>query len=117
MIELTLFDNKLNDTLTYIIGENAQDNWDLIDASSQNDIWFHLESHPSSHVVLKMPNVKNAEKKISKQSIIHCAVECKNNSKMKDLKKISVIYTEIKNVTKADQPGSVYTKKVSTIKV
>jgi predicted ribosome quality control (RQC) complex YloA/Tae2 family protein len=117
MIELKIFDNNLNDELIYIVGENAQDNWNLIDASSQNDLWFHLENHPSSHVVLKMPNIKNAEKKISKQSIIHCAVECKNYSKLKNTKKVSVIYTEIKNVTKADKPGSVYTKKIRVIKV
>src|SRR5437016_4944551 len=112
MIELIVFDNKLNENLTYIIGENAQDNWDLITASNQNDLWFHLQDHPSPHVVLKMPTVKNAEKKISKQSIIHCAVECKNYSKFKDDRnKISIIYTEIKNITKGDKPGSVITKK------
>ena len=38
MIELVLFDNKLNENLTYIIGENAQDNWNLITISNQNKI-------------------------------------------------------------------------------
>lgn len=115
MIEFRLFDNKLNEELIYFVGESAQDNWDLIDASDPNDYWFHLKDHPSSHIVLKTHRIKNYEKNISKQSILHCAAECKKRSKLKDLKNISIIYTQIKNVTKADKIGSVYTKKTRIV--
>ena len=30
-----------NNNITYILGENAQDNWNILDNSNQNDIWFH----------------------------------------------------------------------------
>jgi hypothetical protein len=34
------------------IGQNKQDNWDLIDASNPNDIWFHTSVN-----VIIIPNV------------------------------------------------------------
>jgi len=94
------------------IGQNAQENWDIISNSSQNDIWFHLGCNLSSpHVVLKNPN----RLKIPKRILSECAILCKNNSKYNNIKKIAVIYTEIKNVTKGDTVGSVHTKKTNEI--
>jgi predicted ribosome quality control (RQC) complex YloA/Tae2 family protein len=59
-------------------------------------------------------------KQISKQTLIHCAVECIQHSKLKDApdkQKISVIYTLIKNVSKADKPGAVYTKQTKCLHI
>jgi len=99
------------------VGKNAQENWDLISNASQNDIWFHLGSGmPSPHVILKIPN-NFSLKKIPKQVIYWCANLCKSNSKYSDIKKVTVIYTEIKNVSKGNTIGSVYTKKTSDLKI
>lgn len=119
MKEYKLYDVKLETELTYMIGADAKDNWNLIDASDPDDIWFHLDLHPSSHVVLKMPD-KIDVTDISKQSLIHCAVECKAHSKLKDVpnkQKVKVIYTEIKNVTKAKTVGSVTIKNERIISI
>lgn len=97
-------------TYTIYIGENAKENWELIDQASQNDLWFHLDNLPSPHVILCVEN-----KKIPKQIIKECALLCQSNSKYSNLKKISVIYTEIKHVSKDKQVGSVIatnTKKI-----
>lgn len=104
------------DETRYIIrvGENAQENWDLIDDSSQNDIWFHVEGHPSCHVVLSMSDRKKLP---HKSVIIYCALLCKDGSKVSNHKNIKIIYTEIKNVRKGDTPGSVFTKNTKTIKI
>ena len=40
--------------ITYLIGKNAQDNFDIIDQSNENDIWFHAENISSCHVILKI---------------------------------------------------------------
>lgn len=112
MKTLTIFDTNLDTELEIYLGENAKDNWDILDKSSQNDIWFHLENHPSPHVILKIPdNGKN----INKQTILYCAMICKENSKFSGHKKISVIYTEKKNVSKGQDVGSVYTKKTNKV--
>jgi predicted ribosome quality control (RQC) complex YloA/Tae2 family protein len=96
------------------VGESAQENWDLIDDSAQNDVWFHVEGHPSCHVVLSVGNAK----KIPHKSVLnYCANLCKDGSKMKNNKNATVIYTLIKNVKKADKPGSVTTTKTNKIKV
>ena len=117
-----IYDSKIERDITYWIGENAQDNWDMIDKSEQNDIWFHLDGHPSTHVILKIADLgKNMLKKISKQTLIHCAVQCKLHSKFGEIssnkQKMKVIYTEVKNVSKADKLGSVYTKKENYLSI
>jgi len=41
--------------ITYVIGENAQDNWNILDIyKKENDkyIWFHLNSFSSAYVIM-----------------------------------------------------------------
>ena len=93
------------------IGENARENDDLVAASSQSDIWFHLDSLPSCHVVIKC-DTKNP---ITKQMINYCAQLCKDNTKYRN-QKVKVKYTEIKNVKRTTTPGMVTIKgKSNTI--
>jgi len=100
---------------TIKIGKNAQENWDIISDSFQNDLWFHLGgSLPSPHVVLTLPN-KFKLKKIPNTIIMQCALFCKQHSKFANINKVSVIYTEIKNVSKGKTIGSVFTKKTSSV--
>lgn len=109
---LRIFDSKLELNLDIYVGENAQDNWNIIDISSQNDIWFHLDNKPSSHVILCIPESNN---KINKQTILYCASICKQHSKFSNHKNIPIIYTEIKNISKGIDIGSVYTKKIKRV--
>lgn len=97
-------------SIEYIIyiGENEQDNFDIIDASSENDIWFHVDGMPSCHVILK---TTDSIKKIPNQVIKRCAYLCKINSKAKTLKQIGILYTTINNITKTETVGSVYVNK------
>jgi predicted ribosome quality control (RQC) complex YloA/Tae2 family protein len=96
-----------------LIGRNAQGNWDAISASDQNDIWFHIDGHPSPHIILKTNGLKL--NKIEKNVIKACALKCKEYSKFANIRKITIIYTEIKNVSKADKIGAVYTKNLRSI--
>lgn len=108
---------SINDDYNYIIyiGENAQENWNLIDKSGQNDLWFHVENNPSCHIVLNI----NSRKKVHKSVINYCAKLCKENSKkyIKNSKKCKIIYTQIKNVSKSDKVGSVNIKNTKVIKI
>lgn len=91
------------------IGQNANENWKLIDESPQNSYWFHLASLPSCHVVCD-DNTK----------LQTCAELCKAHSKYKKFSKVKINYTKISNITKGYQTGSVFYKskaKVFTITV
>ena len=106
MKEQTIFDSKCEEELKILIGENAKENWTIIDKANQFDYWFHLKGQPSCHIVLKLPSCKSA---INTQSLNHCAALCKENSKFSEYKNIKIIYTRIKHVKKGDVIGSVYT--------
>lgn len=99
------------------VGETAQDNWDIIDDADGSDIWFHVDKFPSCHVILKSDSM--TLKKIHKSVIRHCAGLCKEGSKQKNAKNVSIIYTEIRNVTcnKKGAVGSVFTRNTQNIKI
>ncbi len=109
MKEDQTFDNNL-----IRIGENANENDEIIGQSKQTDVWFHLDNLPSCHVVIECDK-KNP---INKQMINYCASLCKDNTKYRNYKKLKVKYTEIKNVKRTETPGKVIIKgKSNTISI
>lgn len=113
MKNLIIFDSLLKKDFEIIVGTSAQENWEIIDEATQNDIWFHLEDLPSCHVILKSLN--NKLKNFNKQTFIHCASICKENSKYKFHKNIEVIYTCVKNIKKTEPVGSVIASNTKSI--
>ena len=91
---------NLEDGTSISIGENAQENWDLIDSSEGEWLWFHLKSFPSAHVVLHSDNPTN-------EQMMAAAVYCKDSTKYKNLKNLKISYCKIKNIKKAEKIGSV----------
>lgn len=92
------------------IGENAKDNDQVIMSSNQTDIWFHLDSLPSCHVVI----VCNKKNPVTNKMINYCSQLCKENTKYKN-QKVKVKYTEIKNVKRTETPGKVILKGKSNV--
>jgi len=95
------------------IGENARENWALIDASEPEWWWFHLKSFPSSHVVLETSEPTNEE-------LIAAATWCKDTTKYRNLKNLKISYCQIKNIKNAEKVGSVTflsNRKVKEIKL
>ena len=98
---------------TIKIGENARENWELIDNSESEWWWFHLKSFPSSHVVLQTNDPTSEE-------LIAAATWCKDTTKYRNLKNLKVSYCQIKNIKKAEKIGSVTflsNRKVKEIKL
>jgi len=95
------------------IGKSKQDNWDLIDKANQEDIWFHVASSPSSHIILKSNGKKMRD--IPKQVITRCACLCKAYSSSKSTPKCEIIYTQIENVTKTKHVGEVTTANIKSM--
>jgi predicted ribosome quality control (RQC) complex YloA/Tae2 family protein len=103
-----------NHDYTIWIGQNSQDNWDIIDNASDYDIWFHLEEFSSPHIILRMTEDTKL-KTVSKWLLIECAIVCKQRSSQKKVNKVSIIYTNIKNVKKAEKVGSVITSNTLSL--
>lgn len=107
----------LNQEIEFKIGQNANDNFDIIDSSNPSDLWFHLSGESSSHVIASLPFNQKLDKKQKRQIITQGALLCKQHSKHKSLPKTNIIYTEIKNIEKTNIPGSVNVTNQKTISI
>ena len=47
--------DRLGISVTYYVGQNAQDNFDILDLAVYDDLWFHVHGEPSCHVIAKLP--------------------------------------------------------------
>lgn len=92
----------LGEEITFKIGKNAQENFDIIDDASPDDLWFHLENSSSGHVIATIPAELNVDKKQLKMIAKQGAVICKEHSKLKSNKDVSIVYAKIRNVTKSE---------------
>ena len=101
----------INQDTIYWIGRNAQDNWDIINESEQNWLWIHLDKFPSGHVIIKEKIEKNTESNYPNQIISIAADYCKNQSKSKNNKKLKIVFTEVLNIKKGKEVGSVIVSK------
>lgn len=111
-VELQITNSELK--INYIIGKNAINNFEIIDNSNKEDIWFHLEDYPSCHVIAKVFDI-DINKKELKYIIKQGAVLCKLNSKYSSHNNIKIIYTKINNVKKTNVIGSVITTNTKRI--
>ena len=105
-----------NTEYTIYIGQNKNENWELIDAAEKTDIWFHIDGVPSCHVILVNSNVVKL-RDVPRQVIKRCAYLCKINSSalVKSMPKCVVIYTPISEVVKTAIVGQVSIKSCKSV--
>jgi predicted ribosome quality control (RQC) complex YloA/Tae2 family protein len=94
-------------SIDFLVGQNAQENHDLIDGSVEQDVWFHVSGNPSCHVIGKLPQDVHLDKSDLMKIVKQGAVICKSFSKCKSDKNVKIYYTTIKNIKKLKTPGSV----------
>ena len=110
----TIFIQGLERDILFYIGKNQNENFNVIDMGSEDDLWFHAKDESSCHVVCEIPD--NIDKKELQYIIKTGALLCKNNTnKLKNLSNVKIIYTQIKNITKTKTPGCVLTQNAKTI--
>ena len=97
-------------SITYVIGRNAKENFDIIDESSKKDMWFHIKNDSSCHVIALMPPDKLTKKSLH-TIIKRGALICKQNSRFKSDKNVTIIYTHIENIAKTETVGLVMVNK------
>ena len=115
--QVVYFDN-IKKEITYFIGENAADNFAVIDASVNptTDIWFHSKEGSSCHVVAKIPDQQQLNKKELKTICKKGGLLCKlNTPKLKKQSNVEIIYTKIGNITKTNIDGLVHTTETKTL--
>lgn len=83
-----------------VIGSNAEENWDIIKESEPGHIWFHLNSFPSPHVIIRSEEPTESD-------ILAAAYLCKSKSKYKNIKNAKVVYTRVHNLEMGNDVGSV----------
>lgn len=107
---------KLKREIDFYIGMNAQDNFDIIDQSEPEDLWFHVEGQASCHIVASLSKEEIDRKE--KGYIIRQGAElCKRFSKQKSQKNLAIVYTRIKFVTKTNIIGQVEVENTSLITI
>ena len=105
----------LDKEITFIIGKNKSENFEAIDMGGENDLWFHANDISSCHVVCLLSD-PDIDKKDLRYIIKTGALLCKNNTnKLKSMKNVEIIYTQIKNITKTDVEGCVLTQNTKSI--
>lgn len=95
------FNNFKNNPIK--MGKNAEGNDKIISEANQTDVWFHLNNLPSCHVIIKC----NKDNPITNEMINYCAGLVKFNTKFRNISKVTIIYTEIKNIRKTNIKGQV----------
>ena len=107
--------DNIKKEITYLIGENAADNFVVIDASDfKTDMWFHSKEGSSCHVVAKIPGQLNKKElmTICKKGGFLCKL---NTPKLKKQSNVEIIYTKIGNITKTNIDGLVHTTETKTL--
>ena len=98
------------ENIKFLIGQNSQDNWDLLDSCSKINneyIWFHLNSFPSCYVIMcsSLTDISCAD---LKNNILNYGAKlCKKNTKYRDLPNLKICYTSLKKLKKTNKIGEV----------
>ena len=78
-----------------LIGQNAKENWDIIDGSEPDDLWFHLSNYPSCHIVARL------KKMIDNSELVYIANLVKENTtKYKNKNNLKICYCNISDIKK-----------------
>jgi predicted ribosome quality control (RQC) complex YloA/Tae2 family protein len=113
----TVFFSGFNRNIVYLVGLNAQDNFNVIDLGKQDDIWFHVTDLPSCHVVAQVADEENLSKKELHTIIKRGAFLCKQHSAHSHVPKLQICYTKLVNVQKSSPVGTVITTNLKYISI
>ena len=53
-MEKEVFIPKLNQSVKFVIGRSAAENFEIIDDAEPHHLWFHVANLPSCHVIAKV---------------------------------------------------------------
>ena len=98
-----------------LIGENADENQQLVLNSDADDYWAHISGYPSAHAVIRNPSRARVHNKVIKRAC--CLIKSASN-KCKSVAKLQFDVCRISNLVTTDTPGLVeLTDEPSHIKI
>jgi predicted ribosome quality control (RQC) complex YloA/Tae2 family protein len=111
-----VFLEGLERDITFYIGQNKNENFDVINKGNPEDLWFHAQNISSCHVVAIIPNdiSKSDRRYIIKVGALLCK---KHTNKLASMNCVEIVYTEVKNLEKTKVPGCVKIFKQKTITI
>jgi predicted ribosome quality control (RQC) complex YloA/Tae2 family protein len=89
---------------TIYVGENANENQELVVNGNPNDYWAHISGYPSAHAVICNPNGDRVHNKVIKRA---CCIIKSSNNKCKSISKLQFDVCRISNINTTDTPGLV----------
>ena len=98
------------------IGQNAKENWKILDNSEETDVFFHLSKLPSCYVIIRNDSEEYPDFSVLKKA---CSI-CLEHTKYRNLRNIKVDYTMCSNLKKGKILGEVIyqsSKKVKSMLV
>ena len=105
----TIVLNENDRNVSCIVGENAKDNWAMLDNVSNKEYYFlHLTSFPSCFVILQSETPTCLELK-------EAGLLCKKNTKYKNLRNTKVDYCKCSNVVNGSVCGEVEFKSMRKV--
>jgi len=114
MKHVSKYIDAIKTEITFVIGGNSQENFDIIDSAKEEDLWFHIgNNQPSEHIVASIPT--NLSKKQIGKIATQGAVLCKQYSKYASQKNVAIIYTQVKDILKTEKVGCVIAQNQKTI--
>ena len=96
--------------ITCKLGENAKENWEMLNRVKSYFLFFHLSSFSSGYLIME------CEEKPVLDILLQAAELCKNGTKYRNLKNIKVDYTPCSNLTLGNQLGEVIYKSKRKVK-
>ena len=97
------------ENVEFHIGDDAKDNFVIIDYANPEDLWFHVQGFSSCHVIANISKLE-LDKKQLRQIITQGAVLCKQNSRYAYMNDLAIVYTKVKNIKKTNIVGTVITE-------
>lgn len=106
---------SLKRDIEYIVGEVHQDNFDMVDKSHGDDIWFNVQGFSVGNVIVRIYGM-NLDKRQLRQIILQGAILCKQQSKYYFMSNLVVLYNNVNKLVKTESVG-IFISKDSKIKI
>lgn len=96
-----------------VVGQSAAENSSILASARPYDVWLHLQSFPSAHVILKCADHGSAP---TAARLAFAGNLCREHGKYRRLRNLKVIYTRVSNVVPTNKPGQVEFKSARQCK-
>ena len=115
----TIFFENIQKSFTFLISENENEPFKMLELSGPNDFWFHAEKESSCHVIVSLGEIDLSKKEkntILKRGAFLCK---KNTNKLRPLpaKTIPFLYCKIGNIRCTEKAGCVITENTKIIRI